>query len=50
MSTALIMFSVFFTGAVAIRNDRGGSNMLMAMICLFTALGMWGYGLYHRVG
>ncbi len=52
MSTALIMFSVFFTGAVAARKDPGGSNVLMlcAMICLFAALSLWGYSLYHRAG
>ena len=50
MSTALIMFSVFFTGAIAIRRDTGGSNTLIfcALISLLTGVGMWGYAFYRH--
>lgn len=49
MSTAFIMFSVFLTGAIATRHDGGASNTLMvlAMLALFTALGMWGWQFTH---
>lgn len=45
MSTALIMFSVFLTGAIATRRDAAASNTLMvfALLALLAALGLWGY-------
>ena len=46
MSTALIMFSVFFTGAVVTSKEPASSNtlMLFAFISLMSAAGMWAYG------
>lgn len=49
MSTALIMFSVFLTGAIGTRNDGGASNTLMvfAMLALFSAAGIFGWEHFH---
>jgi hypothetical protein len=51
MATALIMFSVFVTGAIACHKDAGASNTLMvlAMAALATALGMWSYQHFYPV-
>lgn len=48
MSTAMIMFSIFFTGAVVCHKEPNPSNTLMlaAFICLLTVAGMWGYEQY----